>query len=228
MASPKPQGGPPVKKQKLPQPTEEEDEKMRKTYETLEQVQDEIEKLNQQASEEILQVESKYNGKKKPFYAKRSQSIKKIPGFWKKTLMNHSEFSEFLNEEDEKLLEYLDDIEIEDYDRGGFKISLKSKANPWFKNSNLTKEYQFPEGAEEPNATQTDVEWKEGKDLTKIDVEEGASFFGAWFSPDNTDTDVAEMLKDDIWTNPSRYYHANSLAEEDIEEGDEEGDEGED
>jgi len=135
--------------------------------------------------------------------------------------MNHPELSELFNEEDELLLECLDELEVDDFERGGFKISFKFKPNPWFKNSVLAKEYRFPEGGEEPVATQTNVEWKEGKDLTRIDVEEGASFFGAWFSPENTDTEVAEILKDDIWANPSRYYHGVLEAEEEPEEGDE-------
>jgi len=139
--------------------------------------------------------------------------------------MNHPDLAELLSEEDEQLLEYLDEMEVEDFERGGFKISFKFRSNPWFKNPILFKEYKFPEGIEEPVATQTNVEWHAGKDLTRIDVEEGASFFGAWFSVDNSDTEVVEFLKEDIWANPSRFYHGNLEAEEDPEEGDE-GDEG--
>ena len=45
-------------------------------------VQDEIDRLNEQASEEILHVEQKYNKLRKPHFNNRSELIGRIPDFW--------------------------------------------------------------------------------------------------------------------------------------------------
>ena len=50
--------------------------------EQIDAVQNQIDGLNEQASEEILQVEQKYNNLRKPFFSKRAEMIKKIPKFW--------------------------------------------------------------------------------------------------------------------------------------------------
>lgn len=48
-----------------------------------------ISRLNEQASEEILKVEQKYNKLRQPFFQKRSELIAKIPNFWVTTFVNH-------------------------------------------------------------------------------------------------------------------------------------------
>lgn len=40
--------------------------------------QNEIDALNEQASEEILKIEQKYNKLRKPFFEKRTQIIEKV------------------------------------------------------------------------------------------------------------------------------------------------------
>ena len=45
---------------------------MQKAFEVIGEVQNEIDRLNEQASEEILQVEQKYNKLRQPNYKKRS------------------------------------------------------------------------------------------------------------------------------------------------------------
>jgi len=77
MATPKPQG-PAPKKQKLSQ-SEEEEQKLDKVYDSLQQVQTDIDKLLQQSSEEILQVETKYNQKKKTILWKAFTSDQENP-----------------------------------------------------------------------------------------------------------------------------------------------------
>lgn len=44
---------------------------MQKAFEVIGDVQNEIDRLNEQASEEILQVEQKYNKLRQPHYKKR-------------------------------------------------------------------------------------------------------------------------------------------------------------
>lgn len=50
--------------------------------EQIDACQNDIDALNETASEEILKVEQKYNKLRKPFYEKRNDIIKRIPNFW--------------------------------------------------------------------------------------------------------------------------------------------------
>lgn len=52
----------------------------------LEGIQDQIEELNDKATEEILEVERKYNRLRKPIYQKRAEAIRKLPDFWYKVV----------------------------------------------------------------------------------------------------------------------------------------------
>ena len=45
-------------------------------------VQNQIDALNEQASEEILKVEQKYNSLRKPHFEQRTELINKISKFW--------------------------------------------------------------------------------------------------------------------------------------------------
>ena len=60
----------------------EYDPETQKTLEEIDATQNEIDSLNEKASEEILKVEQKYNKLRKPFFEKRNQLIAKIPNFW--------------------------------------------------------------------------------------------------------------------------------------------------
>lgn len=41
-----------------------------------------IEQINEQASDEVLEIEQKYNEVRRPVYTKRNDIIKCIPDFW--------------------------------------------------------------------------------------------------------------------------------------------------
>lgn len=58
------------------------DAETQKALEEIDACQNEIDSLNEKASEEILKVEQKYNKLRKPFFEKRNEIIKKIPNFW--------------------------------------------------------------------------------------------------------------------------------------------------
>lgn len=80
-------GASPAKIKKL-DPTEqvhesrEYDPETQKALEEIDACQNEIDQLNEKASEEILKVEQKYNKLRKPNFEKRSQIIQRIPNFW--------------------------------------------------------------------------------------------------------------------------------------------------
>lgn len=58
------------------------DSATQKALEDIDACQNEIDALNEQASEEILKVEQKYNKLRKPHYEKRNEMIKNISNFW--------------------------------------------------------------------------------------------------------------------------------------------------
>lgn len=58
------------------------DKEQQEAIEQIDEVQNEIDRLNEQASEEILKVEQKYNKLRQPYFQKRSELIGKIPNFW--------------------------------------------------------------------------------------------------------------------------------------------------
>jgi len=58
------------------------DVETQKALEDIDACQNEIDALNEKASEEILKVEQRYNKLRKPFYEKRNELIKRMPNFW--------------------------------------------------------------------------------------------------------------------------------------------------
>jgi len=58
------------------------DAETQKALEEIDACQNDIDSLNERASEEILLVEQKYNKMRKPYYEKRNELIQKIPNFW--------------------------------------------------------------------------------------------------------------------------------------------------
>ncbi|XP_058721820.1 NAP1-related protein 2-like [Vicia villosa] len=45
-------------------------------------MQDELEKINEEASDKVLEIEQKYNEIRKPLYDQHNDLIKSIPDFW--------------------------------------------------------------------------------------------------------------------------------------------------
>lgn len=58
------------------------DAETQKALEEIDACQNEIDALNEKASEDILKVEQKYNKLRKPYFEKRNEIIKRIPNFW--------------------------------------------------------------------------------------------------------------------------------------------------
>ena len=80
------------------------EKEQQEAIEHIDEVQNEIDRLNEQASEEILKVEQKYNKLRQPFFQKRSELIAKIPNLGVTTFVKHPQVSALLGEEDEEAL----------------------------------------------------------------------------------------------------------------------------
>lgn len=229
---------------------ETSEKEQQEAIEQIDEVQNEIDRLNEQASEEILKVEQQYNKLRQPYFKKRSELIAKIPNFWVTTFVNHPQVSALLGEDDEEAFHYLSKVEVTEFEdiKSGYRIDFYFDENPYFENKTLSKEFNVNETGD-PVSKSTEIKWKAGKDLTtrtsqtankagkKRQHEEPESFF-AWFA-DHSDAgsdELGEVIKDDIWPNPLQYYLVPDMEDEegdgdeddDEEEGLEDIDEGED
>jgi len=227
-------------------PNEEESEAL----EQIDACQNEIDALNEKASEEILKVEQKYNKLRKPCYEKRSELVKKIPNFWVTSFINHPQISGILDEEEEECLHALNKLEVEEFEdiKSGYRINFCFEENPFFENKVLTKEFHLGAGGVDhsdvsdcPSSTSTSIQWKEGKNLLKQLLSkpfnnkkkrnsEHKTFFD-WFT-DNSDPindEIAELIKDDLWPNPLQYYLVPDLevTEQDDDDDDNDNDDNE-
>jgi hypothetical protein len=211
------------------------DKDLQESIEKIDEVQNEIDRLNEQASDEILKVEQKYIKLRLPHFQQRSDLVAKIPNFWVTAFINHPQISALLTEEDEEALQFLEKVEVQEFDdiKTGYKINFYFGENPYFENKCITKEFHLSETGE-PSSKSTPITWKAGKSLVKTtnsqkgnkrSHEEQESFF-SWFTNHKGAgaDELGEVIKDDIWPNPLQYY----LASEMDEDGEEEEGEGED
>jgi template-activating factor I len=195
-----------------------------KALEEIDKVQSEIDALNEQASEEILKVEQKYNQLRKPHFENRNNLIKSIPNFWVTAFVNHPQISRIITEDEEECLHYLTKVEVEEFDdiKSGYRIKFSFDTNPFFENADIVKEFQL--GNVEPCSTTTDIKWKSGKKkLTNGRDNEIPKCFFDWLcnNSDPVADDVAEVIKDDVWPNPLQYYLIPDVeGNDDAEDGD--------
>ena len=76
------EGAPPAKQRKIEGDSKDAGDVTDRTLEDIDACQNEIDKLNEKASEEILKVEQKYNKLRKPHFDKRNELISSISNFW--------------------------------------------------------------------------------------------------------------------------------------------------
>ncbi|KAG4118710.1 hypothetical protein ERO13_D11G034100v2 [Gossypium hirsutum] len=206
------------------------------SIEKLQEIQDGLEKINEEASEKVLEVEQKYNHLRKPVYDKRHDIIKSIPDFWLTAFLSHPVLGELLTEEDQKIFKHINSLEVEDCKdlKSGYSITFNFNPNPYFEDTKLTKTFTFLDEGIKITATQ--IKWKEDMGLPNgVNHEKKGnkrqfaeeSFF-SWFADaqqkddmDEIHDEVAEIIKEDLWPNPLTYF--NNEADEEDSEGDEEG-----
>jgi len=198
------------------------DAETQKALEEIDACQNEIDALNEKASEEILKVEQKYNKLRKPFFEKRNELIRKIPNFWVTAFVNHPQISAILDEEEEECLHFLTKLEVEEFEdiKSGYRIKFFFDENPYFENDVIVKEFHLGSSGD-PASQSTIIKWKESMDLTKKHKERQAQMknsrkrmheqprtFFTWYADhgDASADDIAEVIKDDMWPNPLQYF----------------------
>lgn len=213
------------------------------SLEKLQDFQNELDKVNEEASDKVLEVERKYNEIRRPVYVRRNEIISSIPDFWLTAFLSHPSLCDLLSEEDQTIFKYLDALDVDDDLKLGYSITFKFKPNPFFDNTKLIKTFKFfNEGT--TKITGTNIDWKEGMGSANIDNDEkkgnkrppSTESFFSWFSETQLEDageglgdEVAEIIKEDLWPDPIKYLYnvaddEDSEEDEDEEEG-EEGDE---
>mmetsp|Transcript_17279 Transcript_17279/g.23881 ORF Transcript_17279/g.23881 Transcript_17279/m.23881 type:complete len:277 (-) Transcript_17279:172-1002(-) len=198
----------------------------------LQNAQDQLDKIDDDASDAVLAIEQKFNTIRRPAYKKRAEAIAAIPNFWLTAFCCHPLFAPCLTEADKEALIYLHEVDVQDnHDvKSGFVITFRFLDNPYFHDRVLTKHFNF---AEDGTLTilEAKINWKPDMDVTKDDED---SFF-KWFYvheclPNGMQDEIATTIKEDLWSNPVKYFHGigdefDEDDDEEEEEGDENGDE---
>ncbi|ONK73920.1 uncharacterized protein A4U43_C03F940 [Asparagus officinalis] len=193
--------------------------------------------VNEEASHKVSEVEQKYNEIRRPVYLRRNQIIESISEFWLSAFLSHLALGDLLSDEDQEIFKYFVSLDVEDFKdvKSGYSITFTFSPNPYFEDTKLTKAFSFSdEGA--VNITGTSIKWKEGKNIANgIEQKKkgkkrpyaGTSFF-RWFSETHENDmseiatdEVADMIKEDLWPNPLKYF--NNEADEDDSDEDDDG-----
>ncbi|XP_050380529.1 nucleosome assembly protein 1;4 [Argentina anserina] len=206
---------------------------VRNRVDVLREMQSQHDELEKKFFEERAALEAKYQKLYEPLYTKRYEIVngvtevegvqvesavdqggnatkeKGVPDFWLTAMKTHEVLSEEISERDEGALKYLKDIKWYRIDEPkGFKLEFFFDANPYFKNSVLTKTYHMIDD-DEPileKAIGTEIEWYPGKSLTQkilkkkprkgsknskpiTKTEDCESFFNFFNPPEIPDTD---------------------------------------
>ncbi|KAF8703336.1 hypothetical protein HU200_032134 [Digitaria exilis] len=212
------------------------DRALLQSIEKLQEIQDEIEKVNEEASEKVLEVEQKYNEIRKPVYVRRNEIIQKIPDFWLTAFLSHPMLGELLTEDDQKIFKHLESIFVDESEdiKSGCSITLTFASNPYFEDKKLTKMYSMSDDGT-ITVKATSIKWKSGMDIVngKTCAEKSnkrllldESFF-AWFTDTENESlthgemdQIADVIKEDLWPNPLKYF--NNEQEDEFEEEDDE------
>ncbi|XP_034393399.1 testis specific protein Y-linked isoform X2 [Cyclopterus lumpus] len=187
---------------------------MRQSVALLAQVQMRLEALEKKSARLHQRLELKISRQRRPHLDQRSSITKTIPGFWVTALLNHPHLSAHIDETDEDALSYMTDLEIESFKNNklGYRIRFHFRRNPYFQNNIIMKELHLGMGGS-PMSFSNPILWQRGQNLTTQSEPRKSSrgvyqTFFSWFSDHSNpgQDDVAQILKDDLYRDPLRYY----------------------
>lgn len=96
---------------------------------------------------------------------------KGVPGFWLRAILNHPGISRLVQEKDRPILMYLQDVTCKLHQDGyGFDIVFTFEKNEYFTNTELTKTFKMTKQNIIEKCEGTQIQWKEGKNVTEKKV----------------------------------------------------------
>uniref|UniRef100_A0A8C2Q1W1 Testis specific protein Y-linked n=1 Tax=Cyprinus carpio TaxID=7962 RepID=A0A8C2Q1W1_CYPCA len=187
---------------------------VRQSVALLAQVQMRLDVLEKKGARLHQRLELKLSRQRRPHLDQRSAITQAIPGFWVTALLNHPHLSAQIDETDEDALSYMTNLEIESFKNNklGYRICFHFRRNPFFQNKMIVKELHLGMGGS-PVSFSNPILWHRGQNLVGSGeprrTSQGVyqSFFH-WFSDHSNPgrDDIAQILKDDLYKNPLRYY----------------------
>lgn len=187
---------------------------IRQSVALLAQVQMRLEALEKKSARLHQRLELKMSRQRRPHLDQRSSITQSIPGFWVTALLNHPHLSAHIDETDEDALSYMIDLEIESFKNNklGYRIRFHFRRNPYFQNNIIMKELHLGMGGS-PMSFSNPILWHRGQNLTAHSEPRKTArgvyqTFFSWFSDHSNPArdDIAQILKDDLYRDPLRYY----------------------
>lgn len=113
-------------------------------------------------------MDSALNDEEKAKLSEHKENKEAISGYWLKALKNCDMIAPEIKEKDEEILEKITKIEYIPIDEEGlkFKVVLHFSENEFFENDTLTKEFILKDDDEPEAGNGTEINWKEGKNIT--------------------------------------------------------------
>ncbi|XP_021519785.1 testis-specific Y-encoded-like protein 2 [Meriones unguiculatus] len=190
-------------------------QRMESILQALESIQMDLEAVNVKAGKAFLRLKRKFIQMRRPFLERRDLIIQHIPGFWVKAFLNHPKISVLINQRDEDIFRYLTNLQVQDlrHISMGYKMKLYFQTNPYFTNMVIVKEFQHNRSGRLVSHS-TPIRWHRGQEpqaYNRRNHDPRESFFN-WFTNHSLpEADrIAEIIKNDLWVNPVRYYMRGS------------------
>ncbi|GIL92362.1 hypothetical protein Vretifemale_19875, partial [Volvox reticuliferus] len=199
----------------------------------LEECQKALDKVNDEASDRVLAVEQEYNKKRRPIYAERAEIIRKVPQFWQRVLSSHPTLADLLTDDDLAILEYVTELDVVDSDdiKSGYRVVMTFAAeNPFFTNPSLTKSFHYSDDGKITIAA-ADIHWNEGHAPVPESLEgtlRPSYLFFDWMAANEplghgTPDEISEIIKEEVWPNPVKYYYSLAQGQREYEDVVDEG-----
>lgn len=187
---------------------------VRQSVSLLAQVQMRLDALEKKGARLHQRLELKLSRQRRPHLDQRGAITQTIPGFWVTALLNHPHLSAHIDENDEDALSYMTNLEIETFKNNklGYRICFHFRRNPFFQNKVIVKELHLGMGGS-PVSFSNPILWHRGQNLIgngepRRTAQGVYQSFFHWFSDHSSPgrDEIAQILKDDLYRNPLRYY----------------------
>lgn len=189
-----------------------------KELEAARKLQNDADKLSEELTTKMLELELEYHKKKEPVLKERNQLLRDIPDFWTTIITRHPNHRSWLRGMDDAILKYLTDVEISDLEREEgnyyplhtFRLTMKFRANEFFSDTVLYRDIKGSADGDRGSG----VHWMTDKAPAE------ASFFN-FFENDIPDTrgrledhikhEISHVFRYEFWQNPFTYYDQPSF-----------------
>nr|XP_030708221.1 testis-specific Y-encoded protein 1-like [Globicephala melas] len=177
----------------------------------LQALQLELSTLNTQASRTYTRLKRRICQRRESHLDGRSAIIQGIPGFWTRAIMNHPQISAVISDQDEDLLSYMINLEVKElgHPRHHCKLKFFFRPNPYFWNDVILKEYHLSiAGYRASRSTRIYWFWDYERGAPSHRQDPTGLHFLTWLSDHNCpgSNKIAEIIGEDLWPNPLRYY----------------------